>query len=201
MWLKALFTKWRFFGMGREEYVKCLEKTFPDNLFNLYKANLMVAALAFSFTVIRYLINSVDYLTMGVYFGTGLVAVGLIFIVNRKKAQLKKGKSVSRKFIYALIIIYYFNAILFGIYLGVWANPGKIAGAFLGILICALFIFDIPAILNFCLTTAAASLFMIICVIVKTPDNWSIDLSNAVFAAIIGIYFGWQIVRSRINKS
>ena len=196
-----MLNNWRFFGIGRDEYEKCLSKTFPDNLHSLHKANILVAILAFLYMIFRYFINSSDYLTMGIYLGTSLIAIGLILFVNHKIKLVNNGMLVSNRLIYTLIIIYYANVIFFGIYLGVWANPGKIAGAFLGILICALFIFDIPAIFSMCLTIGAALIFMVICVLVKTPDNWIIDWSNAIFAGIIGIYFGWHIVKSRIAKS
>ena len=168
---------------------------------NLHKANVVVAILALSYAVFRYFLNKTDYLTIGIYLGTGIIAIGLIFIGKLKINQINKGKQVSSGLIYALIIIFFLNIILFGIYLGIWANPGKIAGIFLGILICALFLFDIPAVLNACLTLGAAALFMTLCILVKTPDNWIIDCSNAIFAAIIGTYFGWHIVKFRISKS
>jgi len=201
MSIKSLINNWRFYGIGRQEYKKCIEKTLLDNLNSLLMANIVVAVLAFFYTAIRFLINNKDYLTMGIYIGTGIIAIGLSLIANLKIKQLNNGNKVSRRLLYTLIIIYYLNVILFGIYIGVWANSGKIAGVFLGILICALFLFDIPAILNICLITGASALFMIICFIVKTSENWIIDWSNTAFAWVVGTYFGWHIVKSRITKS
>jgi len=199
--VKSLLNNWRFFGIGKEECNKCLKKTFPDNLLSLYKANIVAAILALVYTLFRFFIDSKDYLTIGLNLGTGLVAIGLALFVRFKIKQFNKTNHVSNRLIYALIIIFYLNVIIFGIYLGVWSNPGKIAGAFLGILICALFLFDIPAIFNACLTLTAALVFSVICVIVKTPDNWIIDLSNSVFAGILGLYVSWHIIKSRITKS
>ena len=203
---------WRYFGIGQDEYEKCLKKTFPDNIYSLQKANILVATLAFIYVIARYFIDSNDPVSMArnmsVYFATGLIALIQIFFINHKIKQVNKKKPVSNQLIYALIIIYFVNVIFFGIYLGIWANPGKIAGAFLGILICALFIFDIPAIFSMSLTVSAAIIFMILTRIatrngipVKAHGDWFIDWSNAVFAGVIGIYFGWHIVKSRIGKS
>jgi len=199
--VKSILNNWRFFGIGKEECNKCLKKTFPDNLISLYKANIVAAILALVYTLFRFLIDSKDYLTIGLNLGTGLVAIGLALFVKFKIKQFNKGSHISSRLIYILIIIFYLNVIIFGIYLGIWSNPGKIAGAFLGILICALFLFDIPAIFNAGLTLTAALVFSVICVIVKTPDNWIIDLSNTVFAGILGLYVSWHIIKSRITKS
>jgi len=201
MGMKKLLNNWRYLGLGRNDYEMCLINTLPDNLINLFKANIMVCSLAVIFTVVRYFINSGDYLSMGIYFGTGVIALIQLFFIKKIINQHKKGKHISKYLIYSLIIIYYLNIIFFGIYLGVWANPGKIAGAFLCILVCALFLFDIPVILNTILIISAALVFMAICFIVKSPDNWSIDWSNAVFAMIIGLYFSWHIVKFRMAKS
>jgi len=201
MGIKSLLNNWRFLGLERNDYELCMKKTLHDNLFNLFKANVMVTVLAVIFTVVRYFINKTDYLSTGIYFMTGIIALIQLLYINKKIKQYKSGKQINKTLIYLLIIIYYFNIIIFGIYLGVWANPGKIAGAFLCILVCALFLFDIPVILNICLIISAALVFMLICIIVKTPDNWSIDWSNAVFASIIGLYFGWHIVKFRMVKS
>ena len=200
MGIRSFTDKWRYYGVGREEYKKCIQYSFSDNLYSLQKANIVVAILAIIYTVFRFFINRNDYLTIGVYFGTGFIAIIQIIIVRYKIILQKKGTQASWLFIYTLIIVYFLNIILFGIYIGVWENPGRIAGSFLGILICALFLFEVPAVFSLCLTLFAMSFFMAISILIKAPNVWIIDCSNAVFSGFIAIYFGWLIINSRMSK-
>lgn len=194
----SLLTKWRFFNLGKEEYKKCMEKTFVHNLYSLFQANIIVIITACSFTVYPFFVEKNLFKTsiqMACAVFAGILSVFVHFKIN----QYEKKKQVSNRSIYAMILIYYINVIGFGIYLGVFANPGRLAVSFMGILICALFLFNISPILNLCLTVSALALFITATVLVKLPNEWSFDVVNSLFAGCICQFFGWQITMFRIS--
>jgi len=198
MW-KNLYN-WRYYGLGEDEYKSCIKMTFAKNLNALCKANLIVAVLSVCFSIFPVLIEGkIKKATF--YFATAVAAVFLYFFARYKDNQYKNGYNISDRLIYTSIVLYFVNVIFFGIYLGVWANPGKIAGVFLVIIMCALFLFNIPAVLHLFLTLGALSSFMVSSVSVKPPEDWSFDLPNSLFAACIGLYFGWHIIMHRISQA
>ncbi|MCL2806473.1 MAG: GGDEF domain-containing protein [Treponema sp.] len=69
------------------------------------------------------------------------------------------------------------------------------------ILICALFVFNISPIYYYCVTLCAVILFIVCAVLVKPFGTWSIDVTNAIFAGFISLFFGWQIIKFRISSS
>jgi diguanylate cyclase (GGDEF)-like protein len=81
----------------------------------------------------------------------------------------------------------------------VWANPGNIAGSFLGILICGLLLFIIPPIFHHCLIAGSTVIFIIIVSIVKTIAECRIDIPNALFVGTIGIIFGWHVIKNKLS--
>jgi diguanylate cyclase (GGDEF)-like protein len=196
--MKAFFNKWRFYGLGQDEYKKCMEKTFDGNVSGLRKASAMVAVVAASFSFFPLIVEK-NIFKAGFYIGTAIVAILMYIFVRYKFNQSRKEKQVSNRFIYTLITLYYANIILFGIYLGVWANPGKLAGAFIGIIICALFLFNIPSLLHLCLTFVAMTIFITATIWVKSFSDWILDVPNAVFAGAISISIGWQIIKNRMS--
>jgi diguanylate cyclase (GGDEF)-like protein len=119
-----------------------------------------------------------------------------MFVRNRYRRNEDKMK---KKFIYALISLTYVNITAFGIYLGVWANPGMIAGTYLGILICALLLFYIPAVYHLCLTLCSMIIFMVLAVIFKSQVTNRIDIPNVFFAGAISLVIGWQVIMNRLS--
>jgi len=119
--------------------------------------------------------------------------------LSHECGQQKQGKIVSSKFIYAMITLYYINVITFGIYLGIWSNPGKVAVFFMGILICSLLLYVIPPLFTLSLTLGAMAVFIASAIHVKTFDNWIMDTVNALFAGYIGLFFSWQSAMFRMS--
>jgi len=198
--MKKLFDKWRYYSLGRKEYRKCMDKTFPDNIGRLVRVNIIVAVLALLFMIFPIFVQN-DLFKARNYLITSLVAVGFFIIASFTYKLYKKGIKISAAFIYILITLYYLNAILISTYLGVWANPGQFAVSFMCILICALFLFNISPIYYFSLTIGAISLFIAAVTQVKPFNVWSIDVTNVIFAGFISLFFGWQITMFRISST
>ena len=189
---------WYYYKLGRDEYKTCMETAFIKNISALCQANLVFFVLALLFSIFPIIIDR-DFVKAGFYIGAAIFAIFLFIIAYHQKQQLKDDKKVNNTFIYALILLYYTNVMFFGLYLAVWAEPEKIAGSFIGILICALFLFNISPILYLSLILATLTFYIAAIINVKTPSVWNYDIQNAFFASALSIIFGWQIIMNRIT--
>jgi hypothetical protein len=196
--MRELINHWLYYGLGREQYKKCMEKMFADNIYSLRLANALAIILPLCFAFFPLLIEK-KFSKVSAYIISASVAMILSAMVNLKAGQHKLGNKVQNWFIYAMIIAFYLNIITFGIYLGVFANPGKLAAAFMCILICALLLFNISPLFNLCLTLGAAGVFIAFTIHVKKPDDWNIDMVNAIFAAVLGVFIGWHLTMYRLS--
>lgn len=188
---------WRWYTLGREQYNKCMKKTFSSNLLSLRQANMVALVLTVCFTVVNLVIDKDIDIASG-HLTAAAVSLLLIVYVNYKLKQVKQRKQTRSFLIYLLITAYYANVTVFGINLGVWSNPGNYAVTFMCILICALFLFINPPIFNLCLTIAAITLFIIFDINVKPPGLLVTDIVNVLCAGSISLFFCWQITRLRI---
>jgi diguanylate cyclase (GGDEF)-like protein len=196
--LAALITHWRYYGLEPDEYRKCVKQNFITNLYGLRQASFSVFVLAVVFAISPLLIEK-NNIKLIWYLSAAAVALFMGIFLNHKCRQHKQGKMISRKFIYAMITLYYVNVITFGIYLGIWSNPGKIAVSFMVILICALFLYIISPLFILSLTLAAMAVFITLSIKVKTLDNWTLDTINTLFAGYVGLFFGWQSTMFRMS--
>jgi diguanylate cyclase (GGDEF)-like protein len=80
----------------------------------------------------------------------------------------------------------------------VWANPGNIAGSFLGILICGLLLFIIPPIFHHFLIGGSMIIFIIIVSMVKTIAECRIDIPNVLFTGTMSMIFGWHVIKNKL---
>jgi diguanylate cyclase (GGDEF)-like protein len=198
--MQGLLKHWLFYGLGREEYTKSMDNVFAKNIHNLRRTNAVVTILLTGFVLVPLLLEK-NLTKTFVYIGTGVIAALIYFFVRCIYHRINNEQKVRKKLVYILICLSYINVISFGIYLGVWANPGNIAGTFLSILICALLLFNIPAVFYFSLTALSTVVFIIIVSMVKTPAEHSIDIPNALFAGTISMVFGWHIIMNRLSLS
>jgi diguanylate cyclase (GGDEF)-like protein len=189
---------WLFYGLGKDEYNKCMEKIFYKNIANLRRTNSVVAILLAGFIVFPVFIEKDPVKTL-FFAGTSVVSAFLYVFVRCKFRQGSNENKMNKNLIYTLILLSYANIIFFGIYMGVWANPGEIAGSFLGILLCALFLFNISPVFHFCLTVCSMIIFILLVIMVKTSAKCGIDIPNALFAGIVGLILGWQITMNRFS--
>jgi diguanylate cyclase (GGDEF)-like protein len=192
--MRDLLDKWRYYGMEEGEYKKCMNKIFARNIHSLRRTNAIVIIILSASIVVPFFTDR-NFSKTIFYIGACVIAA-LLYLLARQK--LRHEGQDDKGVIYTLILLSYANISAFGIYLGVWANPGMIAGSFLGILICALLLFYIPAVFYFCLTICSMIAFMVIVVIFKSPDVYKIDIPNAFFAGIAGIVIGWQVIMNRL---
>jgi len=198
--MRKLLNYWLYYGLGRDEYKKCMEITFVNNISGLRKANLVVAILTAFFAIFP-IVTENDFVKAEIYFGSAVAALLMYFFASHKRRQLKEGKQVSDRLIYTLIFLYFVNTILFGLYLAVWANPGKIAGSFIGILICVLFLFNISPVLYLSLMLGTVAIYIFTVIRYKVPSVWNYDIQNALFAGAVGLIFGWQIIMIRLSTA
>ena len=197
--MQKMIYSWRWYTLGQEQYHECMSKTFTNNLSSLHLANMIIVILASCYSVFPIIVEN-NFRKAGIYFITALVSFFLIVIIKYKLKQIKQEKQVRDLTIYILTIIYYSNIMLFGIFLGVWSNPGNFAVNFMSFLICSLFLFNNPPPLNLCLTLGAMGVFITSSVIVKSPQHWSFDISNVSIAGSLSLLFGWQITRLRLES-
>ena len=175
-----------------------METAQIKNIDALRWANLVFLILTLIFSVFPVIIEK-NFIKAGFYFGAAVVALCIFAFACCKNRQLKTGKPISNRLINSLILLYYANVMFFGLYLAVWAVPGKIAGSFIGIFICVLFLFTISPVLYLCLTLIALTIYLAAIISVKVPAVWNYDIQNAFFAGIMGLIFGWQIIMNRIT--
>jgi len=191
-----LWDQWRYYGLGEEEYKKCMDKVFAKNIQSLRRTNALViiilaCSIAVPVFVNRNLFKALFYL--------GTCAVALIMYLFVRLRYRRNNDKVKKSLIYALITLSYANITAFGVYLGVWANPGMIAGTYLCVLICALLLFNISAAFYFCLTFCSMITFTVIVVIFKSPVVYSIDIPNVIFGGIVGLIIGWHVITNRLS--
>jgi diguanylate cyclase (GGDEF)-like protein len=91
------------------------------------------------------------------------------------------------------------NISVFGIYLGVWANKGMIAGTYPGILISALLLFYIPPVFHLCLTLCSMVIVTALVVLFKSHEIYRIDILNIFFAGAVSMVIGWQVIMNRVS--
>jgi len=193
-----LYNNWRYYRLGRDEYKTSMETAFKYNISALRWVNLIFFVLAFIFSIFP-IVTEKNYVKAAFYLGTAVVALFIFIFSSYKHWQYKNEKEISNKLIYALILLYYANVMFFGLYLAVWAEPEKLAGSFIGIFICVLFLFNISPVLYLCLTLIVLAFYVTAIINVKIPAVWNYDIQNAFFAAAMGLIFGWQIVMNRIT--
>jgi len=196
--LGALYKKWRYYGLEPEDYRKGMKTAFTDNLHDLHRANLLVSVFAVIFALFPFLIER-DLLKTLRYILTAAVALAIGVLADRKNGTRKQGKTVSDRFVYAMIALYYVNLMFFGIYLGVLSDPDIPAASFIGFLMCALFLYVVPPALTLSHTLAAMVVFIITSIRIKTFRNASLDTANALFAGCVSLFFGWLIVKFRLS--
>jgi len=196
--MRALYNNWRYYGLGRDEYNKCMESAFINNISALRWANLVFFLLAALFSIFPVVTNK-DFYKAGFYIGSAVFALLLFFIAGYQNRQHDNEKKISSRFIYLQILLYYLNVMFFGFFLAVWAEPEKIAGSFIGILICVLFLLNIPPIFYLSLIITTLVIYIIAIINVKIPSVWNFDIQNALFACAMSLIFGWQIIMNRIT--
>ena len=204
MKIRKLYHNWRYYLLGHDEYNATMRAAFKSNINALQWANCVFFILALLFSISPIFIEK-NYIKTGFYIGTSVVALFLFVIASHQKRQLKDEKLFSKKQIYAnkqiyaLVLLYYINVMVFGLFLAVWAEPEKIAGSFIGIFICVLFLFNISPLLYLCLTIIVLSLYTTAIINVKIPAVWNYDIQNALFAGAMSLIFGWQIIMNRLT--
>jgi diguanylate cyclase (GGDEF)-like protein len=194
--MKYLLDKWRYYGLGEDEYKKCMEKLFAKNIHTLRRTNAIVFIISAGSLIVPLFLDR-NLTKLIIYIGT-CAAAALLYISVRYRYRRNEDK-VKKGIIYTLISLTYLNITAFGIYLGVWANPGMIAGTYLGILICALLLFYIPAVYHLCLTLCSMIACAVLIVIFKSPALYRIDIPNVFFAGAISLVIGWQVIMNRLS--
>ena len=192
MW--KMIDNWHYYSYGRERYLDCMGKIFIRNLNSLRQANTIAAVLAGCYSIVPMVVDK-NFGKAGMYLATAIIALVLSLFTNYKM----QGALVTNRLIYVLTTLYYTNIILFGLYLGIWANPGQFAVTFMCILICALALLVNPPLFNLSLTLAAMGIFIAAAVLFKPSELWLPDICNLVFAGYISLFLNWQITKLRLG--
>jgi len=196
--MRKIFTKWRYYNLGRDEYRRSMGIAFSENISNLRWASMVVAILTAFFAIFP-VVTENDYIKAGFYLESTVIALLICIFAGYLYHQFKKKNVFSVKLVYTLILLFYANVIMFALYLAVWANPGKIAGSFIGIFICALFLCNISPILYLCLTLGTVISAITCFIWFKIPSVWNYDIQNTLFSGIMTLIFGWQIIKNRLT--
>jgi len=171
-----------------------MKRVFITNLDTLRRANILFAVFSASFTffTIFYERNIVN---AAVCISTAVIASLFSLYLHYTMQRIM----ISNRFIYVFSTLHYVNVMVFGIYLGVWATPEKLATIFLCLLICALLMFINPPQYNLLLTVGAIAVFIICTLFVKTSVNVIYDIVDAAVAGIFSIFFSWYITKLRMG--
>ena len=196
--MNDLLNKWRFYGLGEVEYKRCLESVFAKNIYSLRKINAAVAAILIGFLFVPLFIDK-NLKTTLFFIGTSVIAVLLYIFIRFKYQRINKERNMKKQLVYILICLYYINIISLGIYLDIWAHPGNTAGAFLAILICALLLFNLPPLFNYCLTLCSIITFIVIVCMVKTPSEKCVDIPYVLIAGTISLLLNWNVIMTRLS--
>jgi diguanylate cyclase (GGDEF)-like protein len=194
--MQELINKWRYYGLGKEEYQKCMKKMFIDNLKIIYQINLVAAILALICSIFPFLVEKSIRQT-AVYLSVAVIAISVYFFTKYKyKHQNQRGII---PIIYAFILEYYTVAILFGVFLGVWADTDRPAVVFMYFILCAMFLFNVSPQFHLYLILGALAVFIPSSIISKHSDIWIFDTVNAIIAGGLGLIFNWNINMNRMS--
>jgi diguanylate cyclase (GGDEF)-like protein len=172
-------------------------KIFIRNLNSLRQVNIIAAVLTGCYAIVPIIadIANPDFRKAGMYLATAIIALALSLFTNYKM----QGALVSHRLIYVLTTLYYANIMVFGLYLGVWANPSQFAVTYMCIMICALALLVNPPLFNLCLTLVSMGIFITVAIIFKPRGLWLTDICNLVFAGYISLFLNWQITKLRLG--
>jgi diguanylate cyclase (GGDEF)-like protein len=191
---------WRFYALGRERYQVCMDELFITNLVSLRQTNMIIACMSVFFSFFPIFVEH-NWVRAGVFFAAAIVALAVSFVARRAYHMYTAGRQIGKTFIYALILVFYINLILFGIYIGVWSNHSHFAATTIVFLIIAFFMYTIPPMLGFCLTVSAVAVFVVSSILVKEYAIWIFDLTNGLLAGSVGIIFSWLTTMHRMSAT
>jgi diguanylate cyclase (GGDEF)-like protein len=194
--MRDLLDKWRYYCLGKNEYKNCMDKVFAKNIYTLRMTNAIIVVISASAIFLSAIFDR-SLTKIMIYTGT-YVAAALLYIFAMFRYRRSEDK-VKKSLIYTLIFLTYANITAFGIYLGVWANPGMAAGTYLGILTCALLLFYIPAMFHLSLTLCSIIIFTVLAATFKSPETHRIDIANAFFGGAVSLIIGWEVIMNRIT--
>jgi len=198
--MEKLYFNWRYYGLGHDGYQIGMKNLFSENIIYLIRANTLVAVLAISFAIFP-VINENNFFKARIYLISAAAAIIMLAISIYNYKKKLRNRKTGNWLIYLLISLYYINIMFIGLYLAVWAEPARIAGSFIGILICALLPFIISPVLYLCIIISTVILYIMFIVLFKIPAVWNYDIQNAVFACIISIVFGWYLIMHRMTAA
>jgi diguanylate cyclase (GGDEF)-like protein len=167
---------------------------FVNNLERLRQVNSAISIAVGIYSLYSLLVSK-NIFSAGVYFAMALVALFIAVYSNYKMQIAQK----NNRFIFVLMALFYFNIMLFGIYLSVWSSPDKLASLFLCLLICALLMFINPPLFNLGITLAAMAVFIVSTIMVKSTDDAFLDVVNVLIAGVISMYLSWHISKLRLG--
>ncbi|MDR2952039.1 MAG: GGDEF domain-containing protein [Treponema sp.] len=177
-----------------------MKKVFKNNLHGLYLINIIAAVCIACFSVFPIVVEHNKFKAF-IYIIAAVIALLLFVFSNYKYKQLRHGKYPGNHVIYLLMIIFFINIMLFGIYVGVWSNPNGLAVIFMSLLICALFLYINPPPLNLCLSVGAFLFFSVSSILFKTPQLWIFDIMHAFIALMLGLILGWHNAMMRMRSA
>ena len=194
------FDNWRFYGLGFDNYKVGMGILFPHNTLDLIRTNAFVIILTALFAI-GPIVTENNFTKAQYYLFSSGIAIFLLVFSVYKYNQYKNGKIIRNWIIYLLFSLYYANVMFIGFYLAVWAEPGKIAGSFIGIIICALLPFTISPILYVCYIIGIVIIYIFFIISFKVPAVWNYDIQNAIFASVCSIVFGYYFNMHRITAA
>jgi diguanylate cyclase (GGDEF)-like protein len=175
-----------------------MKKTLKINLNSLLHGNILTAVLAGLFASFPILVDF-DLKRAAIYFLASFFALIFALAVGWEIRRTKnRNELINKKFVYISTVAYYFNIILFGMYLSVWSDTGNYAVTIMIIFVCALTLFIFSPVFILCLTACAMAGFIIAVIFAKSPQLYIIDITNVIFAGLISLFFCWRISMLRM---
>ncbi|MCL2211125.1 MAG: GGDEF domain-containing protein [Treponema sp.] len=196
--MKKLFTIWRYYSLGYEQYHECMERIHKNNLYNLRVGNVLAIVLAALFSGFPLLVNH-NIQEAAAYLVISLFSLLLFIIANRNIKLINQQKRLENKRkVCILIILFFINVVFFGIFTGVLMNRDNYTVTFMTLLVCSLFLFYSSPVFNLCLIASATAVFITFTVLLKEPGIYIVDIYNVIFSALISLFICWRITMLRL---
>jgi len=183
--MRKLINNWRYYRLGKEEYLLCIDRVLAGNLQSLSFVNIWFGILVFVSGVMA---PSFWYATFPI---AGVSAFSAIWM-DRWHNQNQKGRHFSKKVIYRLVVSFYSFIMLSSLYLFVWLVPGtSVSIMFYIILICAIFTIVAPPSLGLGFTLISSVLFASTSFYLKELEIFIGDITMLTAVVPAAITFNW----------
>jgi len=186
-----IFDWWRYYTIGRDAYVKCVDREYTNNF-----ASMILSGIVFTVFMIFAIVNWSNRQTVGAVMFPILTIVSILFTAFCifKYRQYKSGKEVSNRFIFVMMLGAYIVVMLASIYIDVLLSPTAVAVIFMTLLAGGVLLLPAIATLGLLINLGVLAVYTAFSLAVITPECcWVCELGPATFGVAVGVSFAWYV--------